>query len=203
MPQCPSSAGRPLRSLWPGDSAPVLQPSSAKLKMYTREEIGVIGSITVTAQGIGEEARLPLLVVEGTGPSLLGRDWLSRLCLDWKKILAVRTHQSLDSILEAHEAVFKPELGPLRGMKTKLHVKAEAQPLFFKARTVPFALRQKVEQELERQEQEGVVEPVKFSDWAAPIVPVMKGDSRVRICGDYKLTVNKVAKVGGLSIAKN
>ena len=42
----------------------------------------------VTAQGNGEEARLPLLVVEGTGPNLLGRDWLSRLrLLDWKKIL--------------------------------------------------------------------------------------------------------------------
>ena len=107
----------------------------------------------------------------------------------------VHTHRSLDSILEAHEAVFKPELGTLRGMEAKLHVEAEAQPLFFRARTVPFALRQKVEQELERLEQEGVVEPVTFSDWAAPIVPVMKGDGRVRICGDYKLTVNKVAKL--------
>ena len=62
-------------------------------------------------------------------------------------------------------------------------------------RTVPFPLRQKVEQELERLEQEGVVEPVTFLDWAAPIVPVMKGDGGVRICGDYKLTVNKVAKL--------
>ena len=107
----------------------------------------------------------------------------------------MHTHRSLDSILEAHEAVFKPELGTLRGMEAKLHVEAEAQPLFFRARTVPFALRQKVEQELERLEQEGVVEPVTFSDWAAPIVPVMKGDGGVRICGDYKLTVNKVAKL--------
>ena len=181
--------------LWAGNSAPVLQPSSARLKTYTGEEIGVVGSITVTAQSNGEEARLPLLVVEGTGPSLLGRDWLSRLRLDWKKILSVHTHRSLDSILEAHEAVFKPELGTLRGMEAKLHVEAEAQPLFFRARTVPFALRQKVEQELERLEQEGVVEPVTFSDWAAPIVPVMKGDGGVRICGDYKLTVNKVAKL--------
>ena len=84
----------------------------------------------------------------------------------------------------------------------KLHVEAEAQPLFFKARTAPFALRQKVEQELERLEQEGVVEPVKFSDLAAPIVPVMKGDGRERICGDYKLTINKVTKLEGYPLPR-
>ena len=66
----------------------------------------------------------------------------------------MHTHCSLDSILLAHEAVFKPELGTLRGMEAKPHVETEAQPLFFRARTVPFALRQKVEQELERLEQE-------------------------------------------------
>ena len=39
-----------------------------------------------------------------------------------------------------------------------------------------------------------MIEPVSFSDWAAPIVPVVKGDGTIRICGDYKLTVNAVAK---------
>ena len=34
-----------------------------------------------------------------------------------------------------------------------------------------------------------------FSDWAAPIVPVLKKDGSVRIWGDYKLTVNQTAKL--------
>ena len=36
---------------------------------------------------------------------------------------------------------------------------------------------------------------MEFADWAAPIVPVLKGDSRVRICGDYKVTVNRFARL--------
>lgn len=52
-----------------------------------------------------------------------------------------------------------------------------------------------MEQELERLLEEKIIQPVKFSDWAAPIVPVLKPDTIARICGDYKLTVNKVSPI--------
>ena len=35
---------------------------------------------------------------------------------------------------------------------------------------------------------------VKFSSWAAPVVPVIKRDDNVRLSGDYKLTINSVLK---------
>ena len=35
--------------------------------------------------------------------------------------------------------------------------------------------------------------PVPFSEWATPIVPVLKADGSVHICGDYKVTVNQAA----------
>ena len=41
--------------------------------------------------------------------------------------------------------------------------------------------------------QSKVVEPVRYSDWATPIEPVLKADVEVRVCGDYKLTVNRVS----------
>ena len=71
-----------------------------------------------------------------------------------------------------------------------------ASPQFCKARTVPYALRDKVEETLKALIEEGTLEPVEFSNWAALIVPVLKSDkSSVRICGDFRMTVNPVSKL--------
>jgi len=53
----------------------------------------------------------------------------------------------------------------------------------------------KREEKLDRLVQEDILEPVQFSEWAAPIVPVIKPDKSVRICGDFKLTVNQASKL--------
>ena len=100
---------------------------------------------------------------------------------------------SVQSIIEKHSQIFKEELGTIQGTTAKLQVEESERPHFFKPRSVPLALKTKVEAELEWLE-EGIVEPVTFSKWAAPIVPVMKADGSIRICGDYKLTVNQGAK---------
>ncbi|PIK62342.1 hypothetical protein BSL78_00660 [Apostichopus japonicus] len=55
---------------------------------------------------------------------------------------------------------------------------------------MPLAIKDKVSEELNRLVKEGVLEKVDFSDWAAPIVPVRKGDGNIRVCGDYKVTIN-------------
>ena len=39
------------------------------------------------------------------------------------------------------------------------------------------------------------ISPVQFTEWATPIVPVVKQDGSVCICGDYKCTVNQVSKL--------
>ncbi|XP_037292446.1 uncharacterized protein K02A2.6-like isoform X1 [Manduca sexta] len=39
---------------------------------------------------------------------------------------------------------------------------------------------------------DGVIEPIECSDWASPLVPVFKADGTLRICADYKATLNPV-----------
>ena len=49
-------------------------------------------------------------------------------------------------------------------------------PQLFKPRPVRFALKEKIPEELCRLDKIGVLEEVEFSDWATPIVPVLKPD---------------------------
>ena len=77
-----------------------------------------------------------------------------------------------------------------------------AQLRFCKLRTVLYSLKGKIEKELDRLVQQGVIEPVTLSQWAAPIVPVLKKDGTVRICGDCKLTVKQAAKVDSYHLPK-
>ena len=119
---------------------------------------------------------------------------MSVLTLDWQTVHKLQDNRQLDELLQKYSALFIDELGKLEGIKVKLHVDTEAHPKFCKARPVPLALRKKVEAALDQLEVRGVIEKVKFADWAAPIVPIVKQDGTLRICGDYKLTVNKIAK---------
>ena len=60
-----------------------------------------------------------------------------------------------------------------------------------------------VEKELHRLTKEDIIEPVAFADWAAPIVPVLKSDKKsVRICGDFKLTINQASRLDRYPIPK-
>ena len=56
-------------------------------------------------------------------------------------------------------------------------------------------MRPKIEKELEKLQQIGVLSPVTWSEWATPIVAVQKPDGGVRLCGDYKVTVNPEIQV--------
>ena len=146
-----------------------------------------------------QSADVPLRVVEGSGPSLFGRDWLSHVKLDWKKICSICVSDTglpqdvksgLHTVIQSYPEVFKPGLGTIKGITAKLEMKSDAQPKFCKARPVPYALQEAIEVEYSQLEAEGIVEKVEFSEWATPMVHVPKSDGTTRSCRDYAVTIN-------------
>ena len=92
--------------LWPKGKAPAIQES--QVKTYSDEQLSVKGVIKVEVQYNDRCEQLQLVVARGNGPSLFGRDWLMKLCLDWIQLCAnhVCYSLSLQGILDEHTSVF-------------------------------------------------------------------------------------------------
>ena len=169
-----------------------LSKSQIALKTYTLEKMKVSGQRAVQVRYKGQVRQLRLIVVEGNGPTLLGRNWLKYLKLDWPQILHVAAASQFDELLREYGEIFRDELGTLKTFKATLSVKPGAAPKFFRPRSVPFAIRDAVGKELDRLEAASILEKVSYSEWAAPIVTVPKKDGTFLVCGNYKVTVNPV-----------
>ena len=170
-----------------------LQKSPIALKTYTGEPMAVRGQMMVQVRYGSQERTLPLTVVAGNGPTLLGRDWLSKVRLDWRTIgLTALEHgqHKLQDILQQYDEVFRDEMGILKDFKATLKLRANVTPVFCQPCPVPYAIKKSLGCELDRLEKAGILERVTSSDWAAPVVPVPKGGGRIRVCGDYKVTCN-------------
>ena len=79
-------------------------------------------------------------------------------------------------------------------MKAHLSLKADVQPVYRKARPVPYNSREVVENELDRLESMGVIKPIEHTEWAAPILTVKKADGSARLCIDYSTGLNDALK---------
>ena len=170
-----------------------LTAPSVVLRTYTGEAMSVLGEMEVKVKYQDQSHDVTLMVVKGDGPNLFGRDWLQYFQLDWKTIGIATLDKDLSQIQllkSKYSEVFAEGLGTMKKFKAHLRVKNEAKPVFHRPRAVPYAIKEIIEKELDRLEKEGIIEKVDCSEWAAPIVPVPKGDGQIRVCGDYKVTVN-------------
>ena len=59
-----------------------------------------------------------------------------------------------------------------------------------------------VESELSKLESEGIISPVQFSHLAASIIPIMKKNDTLRMCDDYKVTVNRTLQVDSYTLPR-
>ena len=96
-----------------------LQPTQVALQTYTGESIPELGELSVNATCQGTNHTLLLLEVKENRSSLIGRNWLTIIQLDWKSIFTVTGERQLDELLHQYNSVFEDKLGCLRDMKVK------------------------------------------------------------------------------------
>ena len=115
-----------------------LAKSDITLKTYTGEKITPKGEMKCNVKFKGQEKELTLQVVETPGPALFGRDWLSKIQLDWGEIKALKLSKTpkggmqhkVDQLLQKYESVFSEGVGTLKGHKADLKVEENCQSAF-------------------------------------------------------------------------
>ena len=116
--------------------------TNLKLQGYNKAPVAVLGVIDVPVVYKSQRATLPLVMTQGDVPNLFGRNWLSKLKLDWnelvqqtkkgEKVCRVDDPTSeLDDILSHYDkAVFTEGIKTFKYFKPQIHVKRDSVPIF-------------------------------------------------------------------------
>ncbi|XP_039747900.1 uncharacterized protein K02A2.6-like [Pararge aegeria] len=172
-----------------------LQPVNLTLRTWTDTPVILLGQAKLQAQYRDIKCSLNVIIAKGRGPNLLGRDWLGPLNIALNiNVIANNDLVNIEKTILKYSNIFRDGLGTFRGDPVTIHLKPGATPKFFKARPVPYAIKARVEEEIDRLVAEGVLRPLSYSEWATPVVPIIKKSGDIRLCGDYRSTVNQATE---------
>ncbi|XP_060542061.1 uncharacterized protein K02A2.6-like [Pantherophis guttatus] len=179
-----------LQQLNPAYKRTQLKNPKARLVDFNGNPIEILGRATIRVKYNDFNGKLPITIVQHSRPNLLGVEWFKPLGLSLQGIHEIRRDE-LDSIIEEFKEVFDGKLGKFVGRPISFNLDKGITPIRLKPRRVPFALRPKVDEQLDKLIAQGVLEPIDHASWETPIVTPLKHDGSVRICADYRCTINK------------
>ena len=82
-----------------------------------------------------------MIVVDGQGPSLVSRDWLSKFNLVGSRVVNMCRVPDLSNLLEEYAEVFSGEPSKIQPFEAKLVLMENVQPVFCRPRSVSFAIK--------------------------------------------------------------
>ncbi|XP_041989081.1 uncharacterized protein K02A2.6-like [Aricia agestis] len=167
-----------------------------KFRIYTGEIFKPVGVTYVKCSYKHQCFNGKLYIINQDVDPIFGRSWMKEISINLADMRAIHTATpKLEKLIEEYSnTVFKSDLGMIPNYKAHLNLKEDVQPIFIKPRRIPYALKDKVDKEIDRLSREGVITKIDHSDWGTPIVPVVKPNGSIRLCADYKVTLNKVIK---------
>ena len=186
---------------WYKIGSPTLHPSNAILKCYSGRTLKIKGECNVKVQYANKTYNLSAIISCDKSSPLLGLQWINIMQLDLNSIVhgrnsadhpinTVYQYPELHKMLQKYDNVLNKQLGHCTKVQAHIQLKSSATPKFFKPRSIPFAYLDRVKEEIQRLVEAGILERIDTSLWASPIVPVKKTNGKIRICGDFKITIN-------------
>ncbi|XP_055916389.1 uncharacterized protein LOC129949142 [Eupeodes corollae] len=171
-------------------------------KNFSDIPIKSVVEVVVAPQNLKIEKSLQLYVVESNKNALFGREWLYafnglplteifREERDTKNENFSYLPPQLSILIQKYSAIFGEDVGEIKGQPVSIELTPNSKPVFVKHRPVPFALRDSIAEEINNLVAQGILIRVDHSDWATPIVPIVKANGKIRLCGDFKITLNK------------
>ncbi|XP_055701773.1 uncharacterized protein K02A2.6-like [Phlebotomus papatasi] len=187
---------------WKKLGKPHLKTPDIGLKDAQTNPMRISGEISCKVFFRGEEKQCRAFVSETAHSDLFGIEWINTFEL-WNvapSAFCNSVKQKFDpeaavkELQSSFPTVFNEELGMCTKFTANIHLKVGATPIFRPKREVAFHARELVDEELQRLQATGVISPVEFSPWAAPVLAARKPNGRVRICGDYSTGLNEVVE---------
>ncbi|KAK9877369.1 hypothetical protein WA026_017765 [Henosepilachna vigintioctopunctata] len=144
-------------------------------KLYNGDSILPLGYIDCLMSFNNSCKKFRIFVIrQAYGPPLLGRDFFTQFNLNISELNSISLNK-VQYLINKFGTVFDDTLGTFNKGYISIKLKSEKmEPKFFRPRPLPFAMKEKVELELNRLLKLGVIEPVNYSPWGTPIVPVLK-----------------------------
>ncbi|XP_046803806.1 uncharacterized protein K02A2.6-like [Lucilia cuprina] len=161
---------------------------------FNGNKIKVLGQYDEIIELKGTKKTVKLVVTDSNNNPLFGRNFLRTFNFELIQVNSVSSDQYsiiTEQIKNEFHEIFSSGLGSYKFGKISLAINSEATPIFCKPRPVPLAWKGKIENNLRELIANDVLEQVDHSEWGTPLVPILKPNGDIRICGDYKVTINK------------